>query len=65
MKLNEIHTITLGKYSAKYMVTMVDILNKTYLLRIVQLPKTKVGLIRTPEYIQMAYFATTLTNEKN
>jgi hypothetical protein len=54
--IGTIQKIKLGNYSADYMVVGVDnFLLKEIRLKIVKLPKTKIGCIRTPETITIPY----------
>lgn len=63
MNISEIYTITLGKYSDKYLVT-----GKWYggdiELRRVRMPQTKIDAVRLPERISIRYFGTPATDKK-
>lgn len=51
MEVGKIYNMQLGKYNANYLVIGVDEITNKIRLRIFDLPKTKVGQLRTPEYI--------------
>lgn len=55
MEARELYTITLGKYSDKYMVTTATTIGMTQLRRI-RTPKTKIDAVRLPEHISIVFF---------
>lgn len=63
MKVGEIYSIALGKYSDKYLVT--GDWYGTFELRRVRLPKTKIDAIRLPERIAISYFGQSVAKQKS
>ncbi len=58
MEPGQLYTITLGKYSDKYLVTANW--NGAKELRRVRLPKTKIDAIRLPERISITYYGSSI-----
>jgi len=55
MTVGFVYTISMGKYSDKYICIMTDPLG--YVLKRVRLPKTKIDAIRLPETIYINIFS--------
>lgn len=62
MRLGETYTLTIGKYSDKYMVTA-ESYNNSSVLRRMGKTKSKIDALRLPEVISIIYFGTPLGNK--
>jgi hypothetical protein len=62
MEVGEIYTITLGRYTDKYLVTAIGYHARE--LHRVRTPKTKIDSLRLPETISIAYFGQSVVKTK-